>query len=606
MVKKSLVLLSLLALTPGAAFAAQFTASAESQRVEAGEPFLFDLTLSGAQAKAAPDTSALQRDFIIDSEGQSSNTSIVNGTVTSSIGWELALIPKHEGTLTVPPISIDTDSGTLTTQPVDIVATTAAGTPAPQQQAQPDEDDDRATAPEPKIHPATVLAAVNLETPYKNQPIRYTVTVIARAGVTDIGLDDLKIDNAVVARPDKPEMTDTVEDGRPAKKLRYDFIITPEEPGRLVIPAPTVHGDAVVQTRMPQMFNGDDVFADPMALLRSMGNMAGMGVARPFTASGNPLEVEVKPPAPGVDPWLPLTSLKMEEDWSGLSGAKVGEPLTRKIMELANGTVGNQLPSLEAQQDHADFKVYADKAETGNDKSGEGAIGWREESYTLIPQKSGTLTIPPVTVAWWDLAHNRATSTTLPGRTISVAPGAPGSESVQNTAASPASATPAATAPSALAGVPSWLYAVIAALAALLVAAGIWILRLQRRASGGTAQPVRRAPALRTPKSVPAAPQVNDARTAADLKSILQSHAAAHWNVPANAPLERLFDALPEPARLQGIKLAAQLDAALYASGPSDLEAIKAQCRPLLEVRPARRDDPAPREKLPGLNPDGA
>ena len=101
MVKRILLILTF-CLLPAAARAAEFTATVDSNQVQAGQPFTLDLTLSGAQAKSDPDLSALKRDFIVAGEGKTSNTSIINGSVTSSVGWELSLIAKGQGRIVVP------------------------------------------------------------------------------------------------------------------------------------------------------------------------------------------------------------------------------------------------------------------------------------------------------------------------------------------------------------------------------------------------------------------------------------------------------------------------------------------------------------------------
>ncbi len=94
--------------------------------------------------------------------------------------------------------------------------------------------------------------------------------------------------------------------------------------------------------------------------------------------------------------------------------------MIRKITLLAEGVVGSQLPNLEAQQNHEDFGVYADKPAMGEDVDGKtGAIiGWRKESYSLIPRKAGRLFLPAVKVKWWDVVNNKIATTEMPGRKV--------------------------------------------------------------------------------------------------------------------------------------------------------------------------------------------
>ena len=168
MVKK-ILFLALLIFLPLAAHAAQFTASLNGEQIAAGQSFTLELSLSGASARNDPDLSVLQRDFTIIGEGQTSNTSIINGTVSSSTGWELSLIPKHQGTLVIPPVAIETDQGVLRTQSLNLDDVAGQATPAAQTSSS-----------------VNLTAAAAVADPYKSQPVRYTVTILARANVTDL------------------------------------------------------------------------------------------------------------------------------------------------------------------------------------------------------------------------------------------------------------------------------------------------------------------------------------------------------------------------------------------------------------------------------------
>ena len=56
------------------AWAAEFTATVESNDVAADEGFSLQLSLTGTDAKSDPDVTALQQSFTVVSEGHSSNT----------------------------------------------------------------------------------------------------------------------------------------------------------------------------------------------------------------------------------------------------------------------------------------------------------------------------------------------------------------------------------------------------------------------------------------------------------------------------------------------------------------------------------------------------
>ena len=88
MVKKTLITTLILALfMPSLVWAAEFTASVNRSQVAVGESFTLKLELSGASAKSKPAVSGLKKYFDVTGRGQSSNTVIINGDVSSSTSW---------------------------------------------------------------------------------------------------------------------------------------------------------------------------------------------------------------------------------------------------------------------------------------------------------------------------------------------------------------------------------------------------------------------------------------------------------------------------------------------------------------------------------------
>ncbi len=600
MVKRTALMIVFLSLWVAAssAFAAEFTATVDRNRVSRGESLTLQLNLSGAQAEGDPDTSALEKDFIIDESGRTSSTQVINGAVSASTGWYMALIPRQEGRQTIPPVTIDTDVGTLSTEPIPISVTKAAGSVGGARGAG---------------SGVSVSAEANPPDPYKSQPFHYTVTVVARGGgVTGINLEDIHVDNAVVDKPDKPKVTQDVENGTRVDKVEFDYVITPLQPGKLVIPPAVVHGNIVSQSIFNPFRGGGDP-NDPFGLFGGFGGLGAFGFPQPFTISSDETDVDVRPPSPGVNPWLPLYSLQLKDEWKVEEKARVGQPVTRKIMLLGEGGTSAELPSLEQYQNHEDFKVYADKAQLGSD-TGTGAdriVGWRSESYTIIPKKAGTLLLPEIKVPWWDIENNRLAYAELPARTLEVlasdgtasqnAPAVP-APSANVAASKPPRADSGGPAEAAASSLPppedhTLLYAVIAALLAIVGLVSVWAFRLQRRVNRlSQASAGGDSPAV-------ASLTLEDAATPEDLRDYLQQYGAANWRTPRNAPLEKIFAGAPSGVRKNAKDLVKNLSAAIYAGRDADMETLKAEIQALLENAKVRKVKRRKIERLPDLNP---
>jgi hypothetical protein len=594
------VLLFILALVmPVSAWAAEFTATVDNNNVTAGDSLTLQLNLSGADAKSDPETSALKQNFTISSEGQSSSTTIINGKVNSTTGWQLTIIPRQQGQVIIPPVTLETSAGTLSSQPItiDVGASTAS---SPTQ---------KATAGTSNV---TITAEADDTEPYQGQPVQYTVRVIAHANVTDLSLGDLTADNAVIEQQGKPEISDQVENGIPVKVAKFHYLVTPVHPGKVTISPVVLQGSVAVRD---DRFNRRFGLNDPLGMLQGMEGFPGLDRLKPFSVASNAVTLDVKPPAVEMNPWLPLHSLDIRDDIDSGQTLKVGEPVTRKVMILANGTVGSQLPNLEPQENHTDFKVYADKATTGQDidkKTGL-VFGWRKETYSLIPQKSGKLVLPAIKVSWWDLANHRVATAEVPEKVLTIVPNTasvPAPEAAPSAAEKP-SQMPVGIAPVSVA-MPKQkfplLYGVVLILVIALLFMFLWIFSLQRKlhsALSGNAV-VAKAPEEK-PLSKPAGlSQLHSIQKPDDLLAFIQSYAHQNWKTPEHATLETIFASLEDDGidfdRNAAYQLIKKLTSSLYAGKSADIDQLK-NCFSTVLGSLEKKERRASTQKLSRLNP---
>jgi hypothetical protein len=398
----------------------------------------------------------------------------------------------------------------------------------------------------------------------------------------------------------------------PAKVVEFHYLITPMQPGKMTIPSVTLQGNIETEDRVASDVPfGENFMAGVRQVMKALSNFTS---GRPFKVASNATVLDVRPPVAAMDPWLPLRSLKIEEDTSAPQQPQVGEPMLRKITLSAVGAVGSQLPDIEAQEDHSDFRVYADRPATKTviDKESGVISGQRTESYSMVPQRAGRLVLPAIRISWWDTVNNKAATTMLPARAITVQPGA----SVKNPAVPGAGHM--AQAPS-VGGQPAvhWAHklltntlsllpygaaATLAILLALGVFAGVRLWRAVRGRRLGVSPMNKRNSALR-PLSLTA---LNQVHTAEELNAFLHAYAQQQWGTPENAPLEVILSMLPQsPGHGEdGELLVTALTAALYAGKPIDIEALKIRTRRLLAgLKRAHGSRRRVGDKLPSLNP---
>jgi hypothetical protein len=96
--------------------------------------------------------------------------------------------------------------------------------------------------------------------------------------------------------------------------------------------------------------------------------------------------------------------------------------LTLTLHLKAQGLGFEQLPELKLPSiEGAD--VYPDKTTTQNRDDGEWLYGERERKFAIVPNRAGPLTLPAISVDWWDTAHDRAETAQVPARTLDVQAG---------------------------------------------------------------------------------------------------------------------------------------------------------------------------------------
>jgi len=423
-------------------------ASLDRSKVGVGETVTLNIEI-GDEASDSPDLSPLTPDFVVLGTSTNHTLSIVNGRRESRTILGIALRPRREGHLTVPALTIAGQR----TQPVsvDVVASTDPGSAAA----------DRPVVLEGKADPAQA---------YVGQQIDYTLRLYFAVNLADGQLGDPSAEGAEIRRIGQDANYQTVRGGRRFNVVERHYAIFPQHAGTLDIQPPTFQGTAVDPTDANSFF----------------------GAGEPVSAVAERLHIDVRArPASAADgAWIPARELKLSLDGIPADGkARVGQPITLNMRLDATGMPFEALPALSLPKlEGAD--VYPDKAVTGGGSSGSWVTGRRQQSFAVVPTRTGTLHIPETTLHWWNVVTDKAEVATLPAHDIEVAAGsgapAPAVAPTQGgTVSAPAQATTVAGAPSspfATRGTP-WRWLFVGALVLWLLTLAAWFV-LSRRSRG--------------------------------------------------------------------------------------------------------------------------
>jgi hypothetical protein len=580
------------------------------------------LTLADAQAQEAPDFTSLENSFRILSQQQSSVQQIVNGQRSSTQEWDLALEPLQSGEVSIPPISIQTDKGTLKTETVIVREQTPTGNPVR----------NAMTGKSRSSKGIALTARATPEAVYKNETFKLSYDLSSDRSLNNVQIDDLKIADAIVERQGDPQIRHVRKNGRDTLALTANYLVTPLKPGHLQIPALVIHADAQqpIQNLADSDSNEDpfeelfdDRGGDPFSKMRKMMSRFTNGTDlfagatfQPLSISSRPISIEVRPPMVGISPWLPAKNLKLSESWTKPS-ANSNDPYIRTVTIQAVGLVPAQIPGVADKLQSTDrYKVYADQPVLDQREVGGELVSSRSERFTIVPTKSGQAVLPQIKIGWWNTKTDREEIATLAPVSLDLV-AQPGQLTSTET---PALASRAQTAvPAAVEREKSGKsdssemrffshFAIPAGFAAIfLLALGAIFLRFGR--SSNHSEPVTRPPTETLPPKI-GKREIEAAESFVGLQKVLQQYAKSNLAASDNLALGRIFQLADKTTADFDKELASriqrEIEESLYSGRAVDtanLKRLKMEIVDLLFAQRNRKALPPLEVGLPHLNP---
>lgn len=400
----------------GAAWAQTFNAAVNRTEVPQGETFVLTLELADGSDSGNPDLSVLDKDFIVYSVGNAFSYNYINGVASKSRQWQIALMPKNSGKITVPSIklgNLETQPITLNVIPASAAATEASagtgGYQAPQQMNR------------PKF---SMTAEIGNPNPYVQQQVDYTLKIYDTGGLQGDMPQFIEdgSNNWIIRSLGEPTVGSKIVNGRSLREITFRYALFPQKSG--VLPTPEVRFNGYYLTRSRGMKDPfDDLFG---------GNLGSIGFVDMF-ATRNPVLLTAKPEKVNVQPipsdnngnwWLPAQQVALFAEWEPRQPVfKVGEAVNRTIYLKAVGVAESQLPELNLAS-VSGLKQYPDKAVASSGIENGQVVAVKKISNVYIPNRAGKMTIPEIAVDWFNVRTNRMERAVLPAMNIEVLPGA--------------------------------------------------------------------------------------------------------------------------------------------------------------------------------------
>lgn len=483
-----LLVASILVLTALPALAG-VTALVDRREVDLNESFRLEIVID-TNIDMEPDLTVLDPDFYRLQESHLSNTSIINGQIRRSRTWQVSLMAKRTGTLTIPAITV----GNEQSEPITITINEP-------REAPPGEAD------------VFVTSEVDQSDTYVQAQVLYRIKVYRAVQTRQPKLNNPVITGAeaLIELAGDERNYDAMLNGKAYNVHERAFALYPQESGEISI--------------SPARFEA--------RVLRD-GRITGRKV---FDSDPHTITVKPIPALPAEYPnatWLPARDVELSEDWSREPrNIDAGEPVTRHVTISALGQLETQIPAIEPPEVDG-MNVYADKPDLTRRIEAGGIRGVRKDQYAMIGVRGGPIEIPELVVPWYDIEAEEWRVARLPGRTIDIiAPEEP--------VAPPVDPEPVAEEPAEAPDEPEvavvdggfWKLAaeILAALWLLTVVAWWWSSRdTKREQREPEPPPIYKQQA----KFVKAARKAASAGDAAGVKSALIEWGRLQW--PGNAP----------------------------------------------------------------------
>jgi hypothetical protein len=417
--------------------AATLTTSIDRTAITINDTLLLTITLD-KQGADEIDFAALELQFDILQRQQSSQTSIVNGRISSRTQWTLVIAPKETGSLLIPSLSANGAFSDAIKITVDDNNSSNGSQSNSQSNSQINNQNNlQNNAPTTNGNNQTntngevfLRAIVNKNSVYVQEQIILRLQLHYRISLTDYEASEFIISDSAQELIDKKNFK-TAINGVTYNVLEHVYALHPQTSGTLTIP------QQLWQVEKPS-------------------NRFGR-IQSPFLrVTSQPLAINVKPISSQstADYWLPASKINFTQQWEQSTiSANVGEPLSYQLTITADGLGHSQLPNISLDTNtNTDFTIYSDKADTKNQLGTQGIVGTRLINYAVIPKNTGTFTLPPISLRWWNINTDKEEVITLESQKIVVASTLldqqntiPAVSAVENTSTSDSPTTPSTT-----------------------------------------------------------------------------------------------------------------------------------------------------------------
>lgn len=359
-----------------AAESGAFEVSAWVDKTEATLEDQIFLTVSISGQRRLPSEPILPPlpDFSVTQGGSSSQTKIVNGSISTSVEATYLLTPRRAGSFTIGPVRIEKKGRTYQSQPIAVKILPAA-------------------SPTEELPMAFVTQHVDVQDPYVHQQIAYTFRFLRRVQSVEAEWDPPSFQGFWVEDLGKERQYEKVINGQryAVTELKKALYPLSENSGQIEETRLTCR--LVVQ--QGRALRGMDGFFDS-----SFFGSRGQTITKNLGAKPIPLDIRPLPEAGRPEGFEGLVGSFTVRAETGQDRLRVGDSTTLTVTVTGNGNL-RDLVELSSEE-MPGFKIYPDKPSYQADIRGNTLHGTKVFKKALVPIEDGNLEVPPQEVPYFD------------------------------------------------------------------------------------------------------------------------------------------------------------------------------------------------------------
>ncbi len=356
---------------------------------------LLSITVGGTARHAAIELPEIEG-ITFTGRGQSSQMSVINGTISSTSTSTYFVQAEKPGVYTIPPIEVKVGSDTATTKPMsfEVTATGKGGSGTAVSPGRPQREEEagfiRVSAT--GDHYPGEIVPITIKAYFKE---KYRIDISSLVNMTGDG---------VVMPPlrEKPIQSREVVRGETYHVLTWETTLSGIKEGRHTLTFSLEASLLVPQKRSRSLFGGGSLFDDPRFNDPFFDSFFGGYQRRPITVTSPSVVFNV----------VPLPAEGKPEDFSGAIGdfeltvsadgqeVEVGEPLT---LSMAISGTGN-FDRVEAPgfPDDNDWKTYSPTSTFADDGDGHGTSGIKRFEQAVVARNQAVAEIPALSFNYFD------------------------------------------------------------------------------------------------------------------------------------------------------------------------------------------------------------